>query len=111
DDLVGIEFETRDHLAAAAAGAAPAGLVGLEHHGANAALGEMQGRREPGKSAADDADVGRDRLLERRRRRWRSRGGGAERRRERKGFGHGDGNVPCLWPESNDAGRAPALWA
>jgi hypothetical protein len=104
DDLVGVVFQARDHLAAVATRGAPAGLARLQHQRANAPLGQVQRRRESGIAAADDADIGRRRLLERRRRR-RGRGGrGPERGREREGLSHGGSTVPCLPLDGN--GRA-----
>src|SRR5262249_11439011 len=40
--IVGIVFQSRNHLAAVAPRASPAGLVRLKNHDARAALGEMQ---------------------------------------------------------------------
>jgi hypothetical protein len=88
-ELVGIELQAGDDLAAVAARAAEARFPGLEHDRLDAALGEMQRGREAGIAPANDTDIGRDRRLEGR---CRDRGGsgrGPQRGFERKGLGHG----------------------
>ena len=87
-ELVGIELQPRDHLAAVAARAAEARLLGLQHHRLDAALREMQRGREAAVARAHDADVGHHRLLQGRRRHGRWRGRRPQRRFEREGFGH-----------------------
>jgi len=45
-------------LAAVAPRSAPADPLGLEQHHLEAALGQIERRRDPGETAADDTDIG-----------------------------------------------------
>ncbi len=65
-EFVGIELQAGDHLAAVAARAAEARLLCLEHHGLDAAFRQMQRCRQAAIAAADDTDIGRDRLRQER---------------------------------------------
>ncbi len=56
-DLARIELQPGDHLTAVATGRAGADLARLQHHDGGAPFGEVQRRREPGESSADDAHV------------------------------------------------------
>ncbi len=57
DDLF-VAAEAANQLAAVAARSAPADAVGFDQRHLVAALGQRQRRGHPGKTAADDADVG-----------------------------------------------------
>ena len=87
-ELVGIELQAGDHLAAVAAGAAEARLLRLEHDGLDAAFRQMQRRRQAAITAADDADIGHDRFRESGRGRCRRRRRRPQRRFKRKRLSH-----------------------
>ena len=75
-------------LAAVAARGAARQPVGFEQHHVGAGLGEMDGGGEPGIAAADDADIGPARAVERRELRT-SPASASRIAGRRKGAGHG----------------------
>ena len=85
--FVGIVLEAGDHLAAVAARGAPAGFVRIDHAHRDAALGQVQGARQPRVAGADDRDVGRHRFGQRRRVDAGRRGGGPQRGRQGRSEG------------------------
>ena len=64
DHLFRVGIDAGIDLAAIAARSAPARLMRLQHHGIDAAFGQMQCRRQPRVPATDDDDGSRDRGIQ-----------------------------------------------